>query len=264
MQHGYHGGRRLGYRLLFQLQFALCGRAVLRAASHAVSLTQLGAGFLRSLGADPARLRVIPTGVDCTRFAAAEPHGGPARFGFVGRVERDKGIFTLLDALAALPKGSASLTCIGDGADLDEARIAAAARALPVSFTGRVEHERLPQLLRQLDVLCVPTHHAEPFGIVAVEAAAAGLPVIASRLGGLAETVRDGDTGLLVAPGSLSELTAAMAKLAADAPLRARLGRRARAVAEAHYAWPRIAAAFEALLHEAVGSREPVLAEALS
>ena len=258
VQHGYHGGRRWMFRCLFSLQFLAFGRAVLRTAARAVSLTHLGRDFLTGLGADAEKVYVIPTGVDCGHFAAAaagERFG--ARFGFVGRVEHDKGIFTLLEALAGLPPAAgATLTCIGDGNALTAAREFAAARALPVRFLGRQAHAVLPELLRELDVLCVPTLHSEPFGIVAVEAAAAGLPVIASRIGGLAETVRHDETGYLVTPGAVAELRDCMARMAADAALRRRLGTRAREIAEQHYSWQSIAREFESLMAESLAMAE--------
>jgi glycogen(starch) synthase len=256
VQHGYQGGRRLAFRCLFQLQFQMFGRRVLQTASRAVSLTRLGRDFLTGLGAEAEKVYVIPTGVDCEQFArpGAQRRAGTA-FGFLGRVEMDKGIFTLLEALAGLPPAlGATLTCIGEGDGLISARRFAAERGLPVQFLGRQEHSRLPHLLQQLDVLCIPTLHAEPFGIVAVEAAAAGLPVIASRLGGLAETVREGETGCLVTPGDVPQLRGCMAALATDPAFCEQLGKGARRLAEASYSWPAIGKAFESLMHAAVAT----------
>ena len=69
VQHGYHGGRRALFRALFQLEFALLGRKVLRRADQVISLTERGAEFLRNLGARDEQVQVLPTGVDCALFA---------------------------------------------------------------------------------------------------------------------------------------------------------------------------------------------------
>jgi glycosyltransferase involved in cell wall biosynthesis len=90
VQHGYHGGRRALFRALFQLEFALLGRKVLARADRIVSLTAKGADFLTELGAEPERVEVIPTGVDCALFACADaPRAASVlRVGFIGRVNR--------------------------------------------------------------------------------------------------------------------------------------------------------------------------------
>jgi glycosyltransferase involved in cell wall biosynthesis len=89
-------------------------------------------------------------------------------------------------------------------------------------------------LYRSADVFVLPSL-AETFGIAAVEASAAGLPVIASRIGGLQDIVRDGESGFLVEPGDVGALAAALSRLASDADLRARMGARGREHAEQRF-----------------------------
>ena len=100
VQHGYHGGRRALFRALFQLEFALLGRKVLRRADQVISLTERGAEFLRNLGARDEQVQVLPTGVDCALFAPqANPQAERMRIGFIGRINQGKGVFDLLDAV---------------------------------------------------------------------------------------------------------------------------------------------------------------------
>lgn len=274
VQHGYHGGRRALFRALFQLEFALLGRKVLARADRVVSLTAKGADFLTELGADPERVEVIPTGVDCALFASANVERDPAvlRVGFVGRVNRGKGIFDLLTAV-----GRANQELFKLGADRAQAE-ASRPRRIEVSFAGagdqteelaaaishahlgdcallvgRVPHQDVPALMASQDLMCVPTREVEPFGIVAVEAAAAGVPCIATRIGGLAETVVDGETGHLIEPGDVAALTAHLVRLACDRAACAQLGAAARERALAVYDWPRITDRFEALFDAVAG-----------
>jgi glycosyltransferase involved in cell wall biosynthesis len=108
-----------------------------------------------------------------------------------------------------------------------------------VELLGGVAREHVPALLRSADVVaCCPWY--EPFGIVAVEAMACGVPVVASRVGGLAETVIDGVTGLHVPPRSPRDIADALARLVRDKRLRARLGGAGKRRAN-RYAWSRIA-----------------------
>ena len=274
VQHGYHGGRRALFRALFRLEFALLGRRVLKGADRVVSLTERGAGFLRELGARPERVEVVPTGVDCALFEP-EPVGGPfvdagpaplvasevsaeaarapLRVGFIGRIDEGKGVFDLLEAFArAFPDAArtgARLELAGTGDAVPGLRERATELGVDgaLSFRGRLPHAEIPAFLAELDVLCAPTREVEPFGIVAVEAAAAGVPCLATRIGGLEETVVDRRTGLLVDPGDVDALTASLGRLADEPAWRADLGEAARRRALGTYDWPRITDRFEAM-----------------
>jgi glycosyltransferase involved in cell wall biosynthesis len=173
----------------------------------------------------------------------ASTSAGGRRVGFVGQLEPRKGVGDLLraadDFLAGRP--DATLTVIGEGP------VAYASGHERVRFTGF--RPDVAEAIAELDVLVVPSL-AEPFGTVAAEAAAAAVPVVATRVGGLPEVVRDGETGLLVAPGDPDALAAAVGRLLDDAELRARLGARARELS-ARFAPERYADALDALLREA-------------
>ena len=189
---------------------------------------------------------------------------------FVGRVSPEKGLHDLLDAfervLERLPR--ARLTILGPAwrtprsfiVDLsDDPHVHALAKfyvdedylgqlktrmsprlQAAVDFAGEKLREELPEYYRAADVLVNPSL-SESFGMSLVEAHASGLPVVATRVGGMQELVRDGENGLLVAPANPAELSEALLSLLEDPKLRRRLGRAGLADAAGRFAWDRIA-----------------------
>jgi glycosyltransferase involved in cell wall biosynthesis len=119
-----------------------------------------------------------------------------------------------------------------------------------ISFSGWRDDSG--EALAEFDVICVPSH-AEPYGTVAAEAAARGVPVVATRVGGLREVVVDGATGTLVPPGNPQALAAAIAPFLDDQALRARVGAAARERALRAFAPGPYADRVDALLREVVG-----------
>ena len=101
---------------------------------------------------------------------------------------------------------------------------------------GQVSNEQVIHYLHEMDIFVMPSLQ-ESFGVAAVEAAAAGLPVIASHVGGLPEVVMEGETGFLVPPADLEALSGRLAQLIAAPALRHRLGEAGRAFVEAHFDW---------------------------
>ncbi len=150
--------------------------------------------------------------------------GGPV-VGFVGRIEPRKGVADLVGAAPAIRGGApgARIVVIGDDPYGSDPAYTAAVTGSP-----EVEHvawvENAPGVMRHLDVLVLPSHQ-EPFGTVLAEAMAVGTPVVATRVGGLAEVVTDGVTGRLVAPGQPAQLAAAVLEVLAA---RERMGAAAR------------------------------------
>lgn len=177
---------------------------------------------------------VTPFGVDTDLFhpaitRPAVPGEGPratCRFGMVKRLDANSGIEVLLRAMA-LPQVPAGATLDVIGAAPDDRWLELAAElglSARVRFLGLLPSEEVAHHLREWDVAIQPSRWVEGFGVSALEASASGIPVVATGVGGLAEVVRDGVTGLLVPPNDAEALANAMAALATDPALRARLG----------------------------------------
>jgi D-inositol-3-phosphate glycosyltransferase len=204
------------------------------------------------LGADVDKVKVVPCGVDLSHFSPEGPveprTPGLARLVVVSRLVERKGVGNVVTALAGVPGAEVVIAGGPDQADLpnnDEARrlmrlAEEAGVADRVTLRGSVDRADLPALLRSADaVLCVPWY--EPFGIVALEAMACGVPVVASAVGGLIDTVVDGVTGIHVPPRSPQHLAAALRCLVEDPTLRRRLGTAGARRARRRYGWNRVA-----------------------
>jgi phosphatidylinositol alpha-mannosyltransferase len=199
----------------------------------------------------PGDYKVIPNGVDVPRFAGAVPiarwQDGVPNVLFVGRLEPRKGVLDLLKAHRILRKtGSGNrLLIVGSGPQEREARRYVATRGLQeVEFLGRVSDAEKAQLFRTVDVFASPATGGESFGIVLLEAMAAGAPIVASDIHGYKGVVRRGREGLLVPPHEPKELAQAIDRLLGDPDLRAEMSAAGRARAEA-FSWPRVAARVE-------------------
>lgn len=190
------------------------------------------------------RTAVIPNGVDLGRFTAvgARPRpawGGPLRVLFVGRFgEPRKGLSVLLDAVALLraQRRPVEVEVVGLG---PRDRFAGRGARLGVTFVGRLSDVELAERYRVADVFCAPSLGGESFGMVLVEAMAAGCPVVASDIPGYAEAARG--AALLARSGDAGALAVALWRVGQDAALRERLVARGRARADA-LCWTRVAA----------------------
>jgi len=199
----------------------------------------------------PGDYKVIPNGVDVPRFAGAVPiarwQDGVPNVLFVGRLEPRKGVLDLLKAHRILRKtGSGNrLLIVGSGPQEREARRYVATRGLQeVEFLGRVSDAVKAQLFRTVDVYASPATGGESFGIVLLEAMAAGAPIVASDIHGYKGVVRRDREGLLVPPHEPKELAEAIARLLGDPDLRAEMSTAGRLRAE-QFSWPRVAARVE-------------------
>lgn len=198
----------------------------------------------RGYGVAPERISAVPPGVD-PRFSP----GSATRDGvvLVGRVQPLKGQLLAVRALAMMADPP-RLTIVGGAAPgreayLDEVR--AAAEGLPVDFTGPVDRDEAARLLRAASVALVPSA-VETFGLVALEAAASGTPVLARRTDGLTDAVADGRSGALLDSDDARAWADALTRLLADAPLLHRLGTGGIAWAAEH-SWSRTAASLDTL-----------------
>jgi glycosyltransferase involved in cell wall biosynthesis len=180
------------------------------------------------------KLRVVRCGVDSRHFTPAErrPAGGPLRILTVARLVRAKGHAVLLEALSSLrDEGIETVaTFVGDGPERERLERLACELRLDVRFTGAVGQDELPDYYNDAQVFCLPTLD-EGLGVVLLEAMASGLPAVSSRLMGVPEVIRDGESGLLVPPGRPDELANALRRLAQSPELRERMGCSGRAIA---------------------------------
>jgi glycogen synthase len=200
------------------------------------------------LGADPARVDVVPGGVDLERWGGRRPRrvsGAPVLL-FAGRVEWEKGLQTLVEALPAVRQAfpGTTLRVAGDGAYLPAVRELARRRrvASAVTWLGRCDDDTLAREYRAADVVVVPSLY-EPFGLVAAEAAAAGAVRVVAATGGLLDQVRDDVTGVVVEPGDVPALTAGITGLLGDPARARRLAAAARRVVRERHGWDAVAAA---------------------
>jgi glycogen(starch) synthase len=200
------------------------------------------------------KVDVIPNGIDVTRWSGASvdaerTRGELAPDGplvvYSGRLEWEKGVHDLLEALPAMRARHPGLrlAVVGEGSQASELARQAAELGVTadVTFVGWVEDDALVALAAAADVAVVPSIY-EPFGLVALEAAAVGTPLVVADTGGLREVVEHGVTGLRFAARDVEALTHAVSALLDDEVLARRLVRDARDVVERDYSWHHIAA----------------------
>jgi glycosyltransferase involved in cell wall biosynthesis len=197
-------------------------------ASAFLTASQFVADVLAAWQREGPAMTVVGYPVEPWSGSAVEPAEQPDVL-YVGRLVRSKGLPVLLKALADLP--GIRLTVAGDGPE--RSRVEAQAEALGIhdrtTFLGAVDPARREGLFRASKLFVMPSLWEEPFGIVGVEALAAGLPVVASRVGGIPDWLTAG--GVLFGRGDSTELARHLDTLLADGGLRSRLAREAPAAA---------------------------------
>jgi phosphatidyl-myo-inositol alpha-mannosyltransferase len=232
--------------LLWYAVFAPVVRTAVRRVDALLAVSPRAAEYVRRGTGRVAE--VVPNGIDHAALASLEPARRGGRILFVGRDEPRKGLDVLLDAFRRLP-GEPTLALVGP-------RRASGER---VEALGVVDDDELRRQLARADVLAAPSVGGESFGIVLLEAMAAGLPVVASDIPGYRELLPE-EAGRLVPPRDPPSLAAALEELLAEASLRQRLGDAGRDAA-AVYAWPNVArrvlAVYERVLGSAVERDEP-------
>jgi glycosyltransferase involved in cell wall biosynthesis len=187
-----------------------------------------------------AKLEVVPNGIELP----ADPPGPGRGVLAVGRLIRDKGMDTVIEAAVA---AGLPLTIAGDGPERAGLEALAAARGGAVSFLGMVGRERLAELYREAGCVVLAARRGEGLPNVLLEAMAHGRPVVATPVMGVGDLVAHEVNGLLVSPDDAGMLAGALARLAGDAALAARLSAGARATAES-FAWERVEPRLEAVL----------------
>ncbi|WP_326547688.1 glycosyltransferase [Mycolicibacterium sp. ND9-15] len=222
---------------------------------------------LMRLGRSRDRISVVPCGVDLDLFSPdgpVAPRSGMNRIVSVGRFVPRKGFDVVVRALPQLP--DTELVIVGGpdksrlGADPEACRLMGLATQLGVAdrvrLYGSVARGDMPAVLRSADVVaCTPWY--EPFGIVPLEAMACGVPVVASAVGGMLDTVVHDVTGRLVKPKRPDEVAKTINDLMRDDFLRQSMGAAGRDRARARYSWDRIAADSQRIYDRLVPLRGP-------
>jgi glycosyltransferase involved in cell wall biosynthesis len=190
---------------------------------------------------DPDRHRgcifEVPHAIDLGQFAARRAIPSRPSILFLAGVARRKGIFTLLEAFdrvaAAIPEASLVIAG-GEGGDLEEVRrLVAATPGRAISLLGAVSRAEVQALMRQHSVYCLPSY-GEPVGMGILEAMACGIPVVATRAGGVPDIVDDAGARL-VPPRDAAALAAALIEVLGSAERQRTMGRANRARIEAHF-----------------------------
>ena len=229
-------------------------RHTLEASSVVITLSNGWAEFVHAF-APKSRVAVVPNSVPLPAPSAVREE--PQRVLFLGRLEAAKGVFELLAAGARLAPGFPALRLVfGGEGDAGAIR----RRAAELGIGDRIEllgwigpQEREAQLARAA-VFCLPSH-AEGLPMSMLEAMASGRAVVASSVGGIPETIVDGDNGLLVPPRDEQALAGRLAQVLGDEALRARLARGARSTIEQHYSTEVVCGQLSALYRELAETR---------
>ncbi|MDI6102558.1 glycosyltransferase [Actinoplanes sp. NEAU-A12] len=236
--HGHDVTRQPRSPGLHGLRYRRNLRAVFDRAALVIAVSRVIRERAEACGADPAKIRVHHTGVP----VPAAPPMVPKRWDvtFVGRLVAKKGVDDLLTALARMDSPRPRALIIGDGPLLPRMRAHAESLGVDATFVGEQPPESVQRHLAESRMLAAPSKTApdgdtEGLPTTILEAAALGLPVVATRHSGIPEAVLDGRTGLLTLEADPEALAGSLSRLLHDADLRRRLGAHGREHVAAHF-----------------------------
>lgn len=238
-------------------------RPVWRRLAVRVAVSEAAAEFVTGRLGIRNDVRVVPNGVDVDLFAKAEPRAGlppGRRILWVGRLDRQKGFPVAVRAFAELAGEHPDLwfVVVGDGRDRQAVSAVPEEIRRRILMVGSVSHRALPAYHGAADVFVSSAFGQESFGLVLVEAMAAGVPVVATDIPGYREIARDGVDALLVPPGDPRALAGAMGRVLAEPATAAGLAGAGRARAES-FRWTAIVDRLEDAYREAIASRGTAL-----
>ena len=226
-------------------------RRAMSAAGAVLVVSQSVADYVFQHRQTPEEVHVIPNGVDTNRFCVdteSDNHPSQRGFtvGFVGTLKPWHGVASLLDAFGTLSheEPSSRLVIVGDGPERE--RLEQQAAELPaeaggnIHFTGAVQPNEIPALLKSMDVAVAPYLPQENFyfsPLKLFEYMAAGLPTVASKIGQIPQLITNGETGLLYPPGDIPALTQALLQLCQQPEICAQMGSAARDMAVSQFTW---------------------------
>lgn len=200
----------------------------------------------------PGRYELTPNGVQTARFAGPHPpRSDRKKVLFLGRIERRKGLEVLIHAMTGLRDIDATLIVAGTGPQENACRRLALKLEVPADFIGPVPDEELPELYRSADTYCAPGLGGESFGIVLVEAMAAGAPIICSDIPGYRAVAEE--AAVLVPPDSPEDLANAIRRVLTDESLSDTMREASEKVAR-RYDWNRLAVGVETIYEQALRS----------
>lgn len=223
-------------------------RLAYRAATTVVANSPAARQILEQEGLAPGSIAVIPNGVDAAAFAERRPRAAIDTIVTVANLRPEKSHETLIDAAAILVRDFPALRfrIVGSGPRRAELEALAAARGLSAHIEFLGHREDVPALLRDADAYVLPSR-SEAFPNGVIEAMAAGLPIVASAVGGLLDLIDNGKTGRLVPPAEPEALAAAVRALIEAPAEAAAMGAAARAAVVQQYSFDRMIASFEDL-----------------
>jgi len=194
------------------------------------------------------KIAVVPNGLDCDRVPPRPPRATLRKVVVVANLRPEKGHDVLIDAAVDVLRRfpDARFEIVGGGPDLAPLLARAEARRVLHAFTFLGQRDDVAARLAAADIFVLPSR-SEAFPNAVLEAMAAGLPIVASRVGGLCELIEEGTTGLLVPPGDPQPLADRMCRLIADPPHAARMGSAARTAVHARYSFERMVESFESI-----------------
>lgn len=235
---------------------------------HAICVSAATRNTLVEAGIPVANARIIRTGLDPRPYLNAHPDPQPRpdnqylNLLYAGRLYAEKGVHTAIEAVAKfrlsrdLPRIRLSLAGSGSPDYENHLRRLVDQSGLNdcVSFLGHVPAEKMPRLLREFDVLLVPSTWPEPFSRMVLEGMISGLVVVATSTGGTTEILTDGENGLLFAPGDADDLAQKIARLMDDPELRQRLARAGKQTVLERFTMTRMMDEIESFLQEVARS----------
>ena len=235
-------------------------RAAYSCAHVVVANSSAAAARLAAEHVPAHKIAVIPNGLDLTPFRP-HAHGRPPRkIAVASNLRTGKGHDALIDAAVEVLRRQpdATFQLIGDGPERQRLVARVRARQVSAALTFSGHREDIAAQLADADIFALPSL-SEAFPNAVLEAMAAGLPIVASDVGGIPEAVAHDRTGLLVRPGDPAALAHQLLRVMTEPGLAARLGRAARTAAETRYSFERMVAAFDACYTAALTEHQPAV-----
>ncbi len=194
-----------------------------------IAISEYVQGLLKQQGHESI---VIPNALPVEKFKTVKNKNRKIKLLYLGSLIKSKGAHVLVDAIHGL---DCEVDFYGEGVLKEELEQKIQQHKLPITLHDQVPYAEIPSLYAQADIVVFPSIWPEPFGRIAIEAMAAGKPVIGSAIGGIKETITEG-TGILVDPGNVKQLREAIEVLMHDSKLRQNMGEKGRKIVQEKYA----------------------------